>query len=56
MFFKVLRSKIFEARVDLILDLIEGGTGHPDATRLRYSFEVGCNIDAIAIEIAALDA
>ena len=41
--------------LDLVPDVVEGGSGNPDATRFRDAFEAGCDIDAVAIEIAALD-
>ena len=35
--------------------MIIGGPGDEDATRLRDAFEARCDVDAFAIEVAALD-
>ena len=55
MFFKLCAPKILEADLDLVPDMVVGGAGDHDPARLRNAFKARRDIDAVAIEIAALD-
>ena len=50
-----LGAEIIEADLELAFDVIEGGGGYEDAARFRDGFQARRDVDAIAIEITALD-
>ena len=50
-----LSAHILEAGVDLVPDGVEGHAGNQHATRFRDTFKTGRDVDAVTIEIAALD-
>jgi hypothetical protein len=50
-----LRPEIVEASLDFVPDVVIGGPGDQDAARLGDAFEPRRYVDAVAIEITALD-
>ena len=52
---QTLRADVFEHDLNLALDVIIGGAGDQDAARLGDRLQPRCDVDAVAIEVAALD-
>ncbi len=50
-----LSAEIFETNLDLVRDVVVNRAGDQDAARLGHRLQAGSDVDAIAIEIAALD-
>ena len=55
MFFKRLSAEIVEANLDVFSDVVIGRAGYENAARFGEGLEAGCDVDTVAVEIAALD-
>ena len=53
--FDLLRTKILEARVQLVPHAVIDDAGDRDPTRRRDLLHAGCDIDAVAVNVVALD-
>src|SRR5262245_20170360 len=53
--FQLLEPEVIEASFGFILHLLVSSPGYDYAARFGYGLEAGCDIHAIAIEIASLD-
>ena len=50
-----LRAQVIEAGINLVPDVVKGCAGNQHATRFCDAFKTGRDVDAVTIEIAALD-